>query len=76
MIDYATSTLYRVGDITLCDACGYAIRLNHHTWNDDETGEPFGGLFWDHFTLNTFTCHVATPKLSVWEASFDWEHDR
>jgi hypothetical protein len=59
---------FGVNDITLCWHCGYAIQLRYHRWQDQETGEYFDGLFWDHFVLNEFTCHAAAPKTSLREA--------
>lgn len=53
------------GTIGLCAHCGYACQLRTHYWQDYETGEPLRGDFWDHFVLNVFTCHIATPKRSI-----------
>jgi len=54
-------------DITLCWHCGYAIQLRYHRWQDQETGLYYDGLFWDHLAANDFTCHEASPKMSLRE---------
>jgi len=59
-----------VGTVALCATCGYAIQVCRHRWTD--RGQSMEANFWDHFVLNTFTCHVAKPKWSVREAHRDY----
>lgn len=53
------------GTYALCSSCGYAIRVNHHRWHDDDDGRDYEADFWDHVVTNFFTAHTAAPKFGV-----------
>lgn len=65
----------RLGDITLCAHCGYAIQLRRFDNCVGPLGEPCSLDLWEHFRMS-ITPHTPAPKRAFTDFDYWLERTR